>query len=138
MAEISSYIGQTGTALLGGRRRNRQHTSGQRAESDNNTAAAVSRPAKKAKLDPRAAASLKFSANSSAPPRRISEFDQYQYLAQLPVDNSVDVLQYWHDHEATYPNVASVARNYLCAPATSTSSERQFFFATDVYVITTR
>jgi len=103
-------------------------------ESDNNTAAAVSLPAKKAKLDPRAA-SLKFLANSSAPPQCISEFDQY--LAQLPVDNSVDVLQYWHHHEATYPNVASVARNYLCAPATLTSSERQFF-ATDVYVITTR
>ena len=102
-------------------------------ESDNNTAAAVSRPARKVKLDPRAA-SLKFLANSSAPPQRISKFDQY--LA-LPVDNSVDVLQYWHDHEATYPNIASVARNYLCAPATSTSSERQFF-ATDIYVITTR
>ena len=124
MAEISSYIG--GTALLGGRCCT-SSTPVDSIESDNKTAAAVSPPAKKAKLDPRAAASLKFSANSSAPPRRISEFDQYQYLAQLPVDNSVDVLQYWHDHEATYPNVASVARNYLCAQATSTSSERQFF-----------
>jgi len=97
-------------------------TSVDSVESDNNTAAAVSPPAKKAKLDPRAA-SLKFLANSSAPPQRISEFDQY--LA-LPVDNSVDVLQYWHDNEAIYPNVASVARKYLCAPATSTSSDRQF------------
>ena len=90
-------------------------------ESDN-TVDAVSPPAKKAKLDP-SAASLKFLANLSTPPQRISESDQY--LA-LPVDNSVDVFQYWQDNEATYPNVASVGWKYLCAPATSTSSERQF------------
>jgi hypothetical protein len=37
-----------------------------------------------------------------------------------------DILSWWRDRKAKYPNLARLARKYLCVPATSTQAERVF------------
>ena len=37
-----------------------------------------------------------------------------------------DILSWWRDRKAKYPNLARLARKYLCVPATSTQAGRVF------------
>jgi hypothetical protein len=38
----------------------------------------------------------------------------------------VNILKYWKDQSGSLPNLAKMARDWLCVPMTSTSSERMF------------
>ena len=58
-----------------------------------------------------------------------SEFDEYLRLGRMPSSKDTtmdDVLRWWKTHEAEFPNVAAMARDYLAIPATSAPSERLF------------
>jgi hypothetical protein len=46
-----------------------------------------------------------------------------QYIREIKCDKDVNPLQWWKDHESKFPNVAVVARQIHCIPATSTPSE---------------
>lgn len=60
------------------------------------------------------------------------EADSYLDSKRSPPD--VDVLQWWKDHESTYPIVSRMARDILCVPATSVIVER--FFSEAAHVVT--
>ena len=48
------------------------------------------------------------------------------YLSETPLTLNSDILQYWRDNCARLPKMASLARKYLCIPATSVPSESTF------------
>ena len=49
------------------------------------------------------------------------------YLKDYPrAAENVDPLQWWRNHEAAFPELAKMARDYLAIPGTSTASERSF------------
>lgn len=48
------------------------------------------------------------------------------YLQTTEVDSDADPLEWWRCHQANFPRVAKLARQYLCIPATSAPSERVF------------
>ena len=48
------------------------------------------------------------------------------YCAEGRADKSTNILEWWRSHKTTYPNLARMARDYLCLPATSVPSERLF------------
>ena len=52
------------------------------------------------------------------------EIDTYLHEQRLDVEENP--LKWWKLHESMYPLMAKVSKKYLCAPATSTSSERVF------------
>lgn len=54
------------------------------------------------------------------------EVELQSYLQALDVDGEADPLEWWKLHQANFPRVASLARKYLCIPATSAPSERAF------------
>lgn len=54
------------------------------------------------------------------------EIELLSYLQALDVDGEADPLEWWKLHQANFPRVASLARKYLCIPATSAPSERAF------------
>lgn len=49
-----------------------------------------------------------------------------QYLAETPSPRSQAPLSWWNENQERLPNLAKLARVYLCVPATSTPSERVF------------
>ena len=52
------------------------------------------------------------------------EFEAYKLEPQLAAAN--DVLDFWRTHEAKYPHLARMARQYLAVPASCASVERLF------------
>ena len=56
-----------------------------------------------------------------------------EYLA-TPVNKNVDALAWWKENEARFPKSAQIARQYLCIPATSAASERQFSAANEILI----
>ncbi|KAL3976330.1 CD59 antigen [Sarotherodon galilaeus] len=58
--------------------------------------------------------------------REVIEIELKSYLQVLDVDGEADPLDWWRLHQANFPRVASLARKYLCIPATSAPSERAF------------
>jgi hypothetical protein len=48
------------------------------------------------------------------------------YLSETPLSVKADILQYWSDNCKRYPKLATLARKYLCIPATSVPSECAF------------
>ena len=56
------------------------------------------------------------------PKKRLQDFDE----------KTVDPLAFWRENEHKYPNIAKLAKKYLCVQATSVASERVFSTAGDV------
>ena len=50
----------------------------------------------------------------------------------LPVVKGVEPLEWWKANQATFPTLAKLAKRYLCVPATSCSSERDFSLAGNI------
>ncbi|XP_073344944.1 E3 SUMO-protein ligase ZBED1-like [Pagrus major] len=63
---------------------------------------------------------------AALPDRDAIEVELRSYLQALDVDGEADPLEWWKLHQANFPRVASLARKYLCIPATSAPSERAF------------
>jgi len=58
-----------------------------------------------------------------------NELDAYKALPELPiatVNGIVNPLDWWKENSQVYPNLAKLAKKYLCIPATSAPSERVF------------
>jgi len=53
------------------------------------------------------------------------ELDRYFRMPSIQ-DSNIDVLMFWRQHEINFPLLAQLARDVLCIPATSCSSERLF------------
>lgn len=53
------------------------------------------------------------------------EVENYRAEPEMSKDEE-DLLQWWRERRTRYPNLARLARKYLCVPATSTQSERVF------------
>ncbi|XP_040278097.1 E3 SUMO-protein ligase ZBED1-like [Bufo bufo] len=74
-----------------------------------------------------------FLKNASAQPgpaaltdREAIKIELKSYLQALDVEGEADPLEWWRLHQANFPRVASLAKKYLCIPATSAPSERAF------------
>lgn len=52
--------------------------------------------------------------------------DLQQYLDLPPADIRTDPLKWWSDHQNQFMCLSKVAQQYLCIPATSVASERDF------------
>jgi len=68
--------------------------------------------------------------------RESIEMELNSYLQTVEVDGETNPLEWWRQHEANFPRVASLAKKYLCIPATSSPSERAF--STSGNIITCR
>jgi hypothetical protein len=58
-----------------------------------------------------------------------------QYLREPKCSKGSDPLQWWKEKEFKFPNVAQVARQVHCVPATSTPSERVFSSAGNIATV---
>lgn len=63
---------------------------------------------------------------SNLTPRESIKNELSSYLQSLCLDSKADPLQWWREHQVAYPALSSLARKYLCVPATSSPSERIF------------
>ena len=54
------------------------------------------------------------------------------YLRVAPLKSRANVLQWWSHNSAQFPNVAKLAKKYLCVPATSVPAEQVFSVAGEV------
>ena len=54
------------------------------------------------------------------------EIQQYLTLEASSVDNPIDTVKWWKTYCVQLPFLSSLARKYLCIPATSVPSERAF------------
>ena len=59
-----------------------------------------------------------------------------QPLPSVEADGEINPLEWWRQHMANFPQVASLAKKYLCIQATSAPSERAF--STSGNIITCR
>ena len=55
----------------------------------------------------------------------LREFENYRAEPEMSKDED-DILQWWRERRTKYPNLARLARKYLCVPATSTQAERVY------------
>uniref|UniRef100_G3N6T4 HAT C-terminal dimerisation domain-containing protein n=1 Tax=Gasterosteus aculeatus TaxID=69293 RepID=G3N6T4_GASAC len=54
------------------------------------------------------------------------------YFGEQPLSKTESPLSWWKSNEARFPALASLAKSFLCIPATSTSSERLFSAAGNI------
>ncbi|XP_034565509.1 zinc finger BED domain-containing protein 1-like [Notolabrus celidotus] len=54
------------------------------------------------------------------------------YFGEQPLSKTESPLSWWKSNEARYPTLASLAKSFLCIPATSTPSERLFSAAGNI------
>ena len=59
--------------------------------------------------------------------------DKYLSLPQVPHSDDFDLLSWWRQHQAMFPNLAKMARQYLALPASSAGVERLFSAAGDMH-----
>ncbi|KAL4152821.1 hypothetical protein QTP88_000654 [Uroleucon formosanum] len=59
-----------------------------------------------------------------------NEFEQY--ISEIQINHNLDPCMWWKEHETIYPTIAKVAKNILCIPASSASSERVFSTAGNI------
>ena len=64
--------------------------------------------------------------------QEICENEVSQYKKEQPINASENPLIWWKYNCEKYPNLAIVAKKYLCVPATSVPSERVFSTAGDI------
>ncbi|KAI2642406.1 E3 SUMO-protein ligase ZBED1 [Labeo rohita] len=64
--------------------------------------------------------------SSSFTPRESIANELLSYLKSVCLESEADPLQWWQEHEVAYPALSTLARKYLCVPATSSPSERIF------------
>ena len=86
----------------------------------------MARPAKVSKNDSRHYSDVAGSVNANLV---MNEVDLCLLEAQIPLKNAKemnDPLQWWKEHEAKYPHLSRMARQYLAPPATSAGVERLF------------
>ncbi|KAM9307434.1 E3 SUMO-protein ligase ZBED1-like [Pholidichthys leucotaenia] len=55
-----------------------------------------------------------------------------RYMTDPPLDRCEDPLTYWKEHKNIYPHLFSLAKQYLCTPASSVPCERVFSKAGEV------
>lgn len=60
------------------------------------------------------------------PIKEAIEMELKSYLLTPEADSETDPLGWWKIHEFNFPRVSSLAKKYLCIPATSSPSERAF------------
>ncbi|CAG8839091.1 7326_t:CDS:2, partial [Gigaspora margarita] len=48
------------------------------------------------------------------------------YISEKPANRDIDVLGWWKAHQAQFPRLACMARDYLAIPASTVASERAF------------
>ena len=60
----------------------------------------------------------------------ISEFKKC--LKETPLKSSEICLGWWSKHDHTYPNLAKLAKRYLCVPATLVPAEQVFSVAGEI------
>lgn len=53
-----------------------------------------------------------------------NEFEQY--ITKIQINQNLHPCVWWEEYEIIYPTIAKVAKNILCIPASSASSERVF------------
>jgi len=58
------------------------------------------------------------------PQAELNEFETYKKLPQ--VNSNIDVLDWWKQHEITFPVIAAIAKVYLAIPASEATCERSF------------
>ena len=58
------------------------------------------------------------------------EFDKY--LKETPLKSSENCLEWWSKNSHTYPNLAKLAKRFLCVPATSVPAEQVFSVAGEI------
>ncbi|XP_070835535.1 zinc finger BED domain-containing protein 4-like [Chaetodon trifascialis] len=56
----------------------------------------------------------------------VTEAEVNSYLMTPAIDGEDDPLAWWRVHKISYPHLCTMARKYLCVPATSAHSERLF------------
>ena len=70
---------------------------------------------------------LEVEQNLEAEARRRSQWEEFDdYIRHAPISFNDDPLLWWKNNESRYPTIASLARQYLAIPASSTPSERIF------------
>ena len=74
--------------------------------------------------------------DQAVPDRKSIELESTSYLQTVEADGETNPLDWWRQHEANFPRVASLAQKYLCIQATSAPSERAF--STSGNIITCR
>ncbi|XP_044130797.1 E3 SUMO-protein ligase ZBED1-like [Bufo gargarizans] len=108
-----------------------QAVSATESPSHTSTGAAGEAQREEPKLSKRSLGS--FLKNASAQPgpaaltdREAIKIELKSYLQALDVEGEADPLEWWRLHQANFPRMASLAKKYLCIPATSAPSERAF------------
>ncbi|XP_076734617.1 E3 SUMO-protein ligase ZBED1-like [Maylandia zebra] len=64
--------------------------------------------------------------NTGFTKREAIENEFSSYLLSVCVESDADPLKWWKEHEVAFPALSLLAKKYLCAPATSSPSERIF------------
>lgn len=62
----------------------------------------------------------------------IQEDEFSRYLSEPQIDHNLDPSAWWQAHETSFPTIATTAKQLLCIPASSASSERVFSSAGNI------
>ena len=55
-----------------------------------------------------------------------------KHIKETPLKSSENCLEWWGKNNCTYPNLAKLAKQYLCVPATSVPVEQVFSVAGEI------
>lgn len=68
----------------------------------------------------------------NAPEESISEKEVNLYRSLPVAAKDLEPLQWWQQNKTTFPTLAKLSKRYLCIPATSVPSEREFSAAGNI------